>query len=540
MRAHVGFLVGAVLLVASWWTAPAVAAPVLPDAMVTYIARDGDTLIGIGDRLLIRPGDWVALQRLNQINNPRAIPIGTPIRIPVSWVRTTEAPASVLSVSGSATADGRSVAAGDPVRPGTTLQTTTGAVTVALADGSQLILQPQSRATVSRTHTAPALGVFENVIDLLFGRVEALVNPVRRNDRFEIKSTTASLGVRGTQFRVSTDAEGKVTTSEVIKGAIGATGKLSSAPPVAVEAGFGVRVERGQEPLPPVRLLPAPNVTALPARLERVLIRLTIPEVVGAKQFRGQIARDSAFQEIAAETLSVAGELRFGDLPDGQYYLRVRAIDAQGIEGQDAVHRFTLKARPEPPFLSEPQARGKVIAGEVSLLWSQPVGIQRFRLQVARDAGFRDVVIDNNDVTAPSAKVGLTTPGDYFWRVGSITSAGDPGPYSDALMFTVRPLAAALPAPTVSSDRLTFSLQAEPQQKLEFQVARDIEFRDLVATSIHASGTISLPSPGTGEYFIRYRTLDADGFAAPYSAPQKVTLQGTPWYLLLFLLPLLL
>ena len=37
--------------------------------------------------------------------------------------------------------------------------------------------------------------------------------------------------------------------------------------------------------------------------------------------------------------------------------LRVRAVDARGIEGRDAVFEFRLKARPEPPIQSAPAFR---------------------------------------------------------------------------------------------------------------------------------------------------------------------------------------
>jgi hypothetical protein len=46
--------------------------------------------------------------------------------------------------------------------------------------------------------------------------------------------------------------------------------------------------------------------------------------------------------------------LRAIDLPDGDQHVRVRAIDARGLEGLNADRAFTLSARPEPPLLSQP------------------------------------------------------------------------------------------------------------------------------------------------------------------------------------------
>ena len=41
-------------------------------------------------------------------------------------------------------------------------------------------------------------------------------------------------------------------------------------------------------------------------------------------------------------------------LPDGEYRVRVRGVDATGLEGRDAEWPLTLDARPEPPVLVSP------------------------------------------------------------------------------------------------------------------------------------------------------------------------------------------
>ena len=66
------------------------------DAAPVWVHRaaQGDTIWGIAQQYLADPGRYRALQRLNRVQDPRHLPVGTPIRIPLVE-RGTE-PASVI------------------------------------------------------------------------------------------------------------------------------------------------------------------------------------------------------------------------------------------------------------------------------------------------------------------------------------------------------------------------------------------------------------------------------------------------------------
>ena len=66
-------------------------------------------------------------------------------------------------------------------------------------------------------------------------------------------------------------------------------------------------------------------------------------------RYRAQLARDEAFNDVVMDGVFDASPARFAGLPDGDYWLRVRAIDDAGLEGYDAARAFALRARPEPP-----------------------------------------------------------------------------------------------------------------------------------------------------------------------------------------------
>ncbi len=57
------------------------------DLEVIYTTRAGDTLIGLERQFLASPFSWKGLKIRNRIGSPMHMPVGTPLRIPESWLR---------------------------------------------------------------------------------------------------------------------------------------------------------------------------------------------------------------------------------------------------------------------------------------------------------------------------------------------------------------------------------------------------------------------------------------------------------------------
>ena len=107
------------------------------EAEFLYHAQNGDTLIGLGRRLLRDPLRWHDLQVRNHIATPRRIPLGTVIRIPYAWLRLSPETATVSSVAGVAVHDGKPLVSGETLAQGSRIETgVDGSVTLDLADGS--------------------------------------------------------------------------------------------------------------------------------------------------------------------------------------------------------------------------------------------------------------------------------------------------------------------------------------------------------------------------------------------------------------------
>lgn len=472
----------------------------------------GDTLIGLGQRLLIEPGRWREVARLNRIQNPDRIPTGSTLRIPIALMRTEPAPATLVGTVGT-------VQAPPTLDEGAELRTgADGHAVVRLIDGTVLRLRPDSTLRLTESRRVPRTDVTRAGARLQGGRVEVeAAKPRAGAPGFRIETPQGVLGVRGTGFRVAA-AEVR-TLGEVLEGVVAVAGPGGAAEQ-RVQAGFGTVVDGAGRVAPPVPLLPAP---ALPAALplqERVLIRLTVPAVPGAAAYRGQVARDEAFDQVLAEVLSTGTELRFGDLPDGDYRLRVRAADAQGLEGQDATAGFRLKARPEPPIPSAPEPDARILGGRVEFQWAANAQAGSYRLQLATDPTFANPVRELTDLRALRATLEGLAPGPYHWRLRSVRPDGDLGPWGDTSRFELRPEPPAPPKASVGDNSVRFAWQGLPGQRFDFQVARDEAFSSLVLERRMTETSIELPRPGSGRFWVRLRAIDPDGWVGPFGAPQ--------------------
>ncbi len=488
-----------------------------------YLAQRGDTLIGVAARLLIKPADWVTLQKKNRIADPRRLVPGSVILIPVHLLRMSPLSAEVVSVRGDAK-DG----AGSPLKPGQTLGESTalatgrdGFVTLRLKDGSLLTIQNDSRAELVAVREQPALGLIQSIFRLVRGRTEALVAKLRPGSRFEVNSELAVAGVRGTLFR--TGAGEAAFQSEVLEGNVVLAGK-DPASAVALAAGQGSRVDQTGVPSAPVALLPPPVITPEQLLQERLVLRVRFPALPGALAYRAQLALDRDFQQVIAQDVFKGSEAKFNEIADGAYFVRVRGVDALGLEGKDAVAALTMKARPEPPFTQSPQNKGKVRATQVEFAWGINPDAARYRLELSDLENFSSTV-ERVD-TDKGAHVSKQIPfGKYYWRIRSIkTIAGsdDLGPWSDTQSFDLRPPPAAPEPPTEGAGKLGFGWSGEPGQKFEFQFARDDGFKSLLADQKLEEAKALMERPNPGIYFVRIRATDPDGFVGPFTKAQRI------------------
>ncbi|SFC55485.1 FecR domain-containing protein [Collimonas sp. OK412] len=501
-------------------------------ATITYRAQLGDTLGVIAAQLTSSKNNWVQLAKLNHIDNDRTIPVGTAIIIPVALLPDDPSTAQVAAMSGNidaVAADGKPI----DINIGTTLSEgaiiNTGSnsfLSLTLPDQSHVALPSNSQVKLSKLRTARYTNSPRTEITLLKGRVESKVSPLDKNKgRFEVHSPLAVAGVRGTDFRV--DLVGDRVMTEVLSGGV-AVAKKNQAPALTLHPGQG-NVTNAKGVGKAVALLPAPQLNGGPQLQERPTVRFSVSPVAGARGYRAQIATDADTRNIVSEAESDNTELKINGLEDGKYFVRITALDQSGLQGIPHITAFTLKARPEPPISIEPKNKSR--AEDVMFSWAEVGNAQAYHLQVASDAGFKQLVLDQPAVVGPQFNAGKLALGTYFWRVATIVEQGkdsDQGPYGDPQRFNLLP---ALQVPKIADavdGDLSFRWSAEPGQTFVVEIGRDAGYSALLLTQTTATPEIVVPRPDSGTYFIRIKAIDADGYIGPFSPSQKVYI-GSRW-----------
>jgi hypothetical protein len=548
------------------WLVPCAANSLEKEPMVTYHVRTSDTLIHLSRRVFVSEQAWREIAKLNRLPNPNRIFPGQMLRVPERLIRPPQAVAATLtSVSGDVRVDDVPAKPGTTVAEGQRIKTQEGSsVVLRLDDGSRVQLPPSSLAEVlaSRRFGAGAdaqaePGWFIGTLRLIQGTVEVIGTKVLRAKPLEVTTPTATVGVRGTHFRVSvvdaSQLSGGGTRSEVLTGVVHvdpqkpATGLAAGAEPVnqsqgfELDKGFGTLVQTGSKAPPKmIALLAAPNLKGLAERFERPLVRFRLGNI--QRRARVQVAADADFNQIVIDQLVAPGaEVRLAGLADGDWHVRARQIDATGIEGFDAAAHFALKARPEPPATAQPRAASKQSAGEVLFAWAPNVQAHSTRLQVSQDAQFTKPLFDRSDFTAAEHRLPLTQPGTYYWRLASLLQNGDKGPFGDAQTFELRPNPEP-PKGGMAADgkSLVLSWSGRAEDRQQVQLARDAGFHQIVSEAQLRKAEWSVPTPDLpGRYYFRYRSVEPDGYVTPYSSTLAIDLPRD-WRQLWFLgIPLL-
>jgi len=525
------------------------------EPMLEFRVVKQDTLSGLSRTVLVSPRAWREVARINKLSNPNLIRPGQVLRIPARLLRARPVPATLVGVTGDVQVGTRAATPGMAIVEGEAVQTSeNGSAVIELADRSRVQVPPSSLAELAASRqvgtraSAPpngasaneSAGWFTGSLRLLRGSVEVFATKVLRLKPLEVVTPTAVIGVRGTHYRVSFDEEANRSThSEVVEGKV-RFDRADRATGTDLTAGFGAQADSAVSTKPvATKMLDAPDLSAVPRRFERPLVRLTMPEANGAT--RVQVAADPAFNATVSDQRAEAGaEVRIDGLADGDWSLRARRIGERGIEGRDATISFVLKARPEPPAYSAPRSDAKQAIGSVEFAWAQNVEAPNARIQVAQDAEFSSLVIDQDNVPDGHARAELTAPGTYHWRLASIRPDGDHGPYGDPQRFELRAMPAP-PAGTVSSDgkSLVFKWSGRPGDRQLVELARDPQFKDIIARDEIDSAEWQPAVPASsGRYYFRYRSVESDGYVSPYSETLMLDVPRDG-RLFLLLLPLL-
>ncbi|GAA4031860.1 FecR domain-containing protein [Actimicrobium antarcticum] len=409
---------------------------------ITYTTRRGDTLSSIATRFTNATGNWNVLGKLNNISKDTSIPVGTPILIPASLLIDEPSQAQVLAVSGNVSAmgaDNRPVALkiGSVITEGMQLDTATNSfLTIGLSDASKLSIPSGSRVRMAKLRMARYTRSPRTEIAILRGSIESQVTPLTPNmGRFEIRSPLAMAGVRGTHFRVRILPNG-TTGNELLSGTVEVERHVP---------GDGILLQKGQGNVvtavavgAPVGLLAAPQLADQAYLQPAAMANFSVTPLAGAAGYHLQIGTDAEGLNLLAETRSASTNIPINGIREGNYFVRVSAIDRLGLEGYARMVPVNLSLRqseariaaPSPPVIESSDSK------QFQLTWRSPSPAAGFRIQVGRDADFSWLQFN-----ATTVKPELTLPrppfGTYFARVQIQNADGSTGPFSATQGFVV-------------------------------------------------------------------------------------------------------
>ena len=428
-------------------------------ASITYLTRAGDTLSAIARQFTDKPGNWIAIGKLNRIERDTSIPIGTPILIPGELLGDTPARATVVAMTGRITATDAAggttrLAPGVMIGEGVRIETAGNSfLTLSLADQSRISIPSQTRVQLAKLRTTRYINSPRTEVLLLRGKVESQVTPLEASrGRYEVRTPLSVAGVRGTHFRVGQigdGAAGKIATETL-------DGKVAVATLRAAEAGApdGLVLARGKGNLTDatttgmsVDLLPAPRLAdSANGRPEFSAAHIALIALPGAREYHLQIATDPEGVNLIAESRANVPMITIEGVTDGDYFARVSAIDRFGLEGFSHIEPISLRRGVTAESRGEdlravsagkPGAPAVVGSDErsVTLRWQQMEG-RSMRLQLARDSDFTYLLGSRLTMTG-EARLPRPTFGTYYARVEVLDASGNIATFSAAQPFIV-------------------------------------------------------------------------------------------------------
>ncbi len=386
---------------------------VVVDGSVQYKVKKGDTLLALADRYLHSREHYRILQRRNGIANPMALPVGKMLIIDRSLMKYTPAQARIIAVRGQVNAGGNAARLDQQYGEGVRIKTASASfVTLQLENGSKIAI-PSNSDVVIRLLRRYALGdSIDYDIDLIKGDVRSRVAPLKsRDDRYRVRTPRAVSAVRGTDFQSRYDSADNRDFAEVVEGGL-AVSSDTNTEGLAIAAGNGLSVNANGAVITETMLAPPVLIDAGKVQADTVL-RFAPNQIANASGYRIAIASDAGFQDQIADVSVTNGAAQFDAIPNGNYFVRARAVSANGIEGMPNTYAFKRRLN------GVMATAGKADDGYNFKWTSEGEGTKRFHFQLYRGDIIGVPMVDEAGLTSGLVRISDLPKGTYFWRVGA-------------------------------------------------------------------------------------------------------------------------
>ncbi len=289
---------------------------------------------------------WGSLAEINELSNPDALTVGLTVEVPKSWI---EEPVALVEVALKNITGLVKVHRWDTdtekhepaeqqtsdtiVYQGDRIQTFNDSYALAIfPDETEVSLKPNSDLVLKRVAHDKANASTDTLIFLNKGRVSSLVNPKKKQSKFEIQTPYAVAAVRGTEFRV-TVADGSAN-SEVLEGLVAVNAQDTE---VDLSAGYASVIKQGEAPSAPIKLLDPPQFKKHKQSYESGSIEIKWKKLKGAQNYELELLKETdGYFALVQNQKASARSFISEHLEPGNYVVKLKGIDKQDLYGLES------------------------------------------------------------------------------------------------------------------------------------------------------------------------------------------------------------
>jgi predicted phage tail protein len=190
----------------------------------------------------------------------------------------------------------------------------------------------------------------------------------------------------------------------------------------------------------------------------------------------------------------------------GQYSIRVRAVDIDGLQGLNSSRRFTISPVPGTPKAQKTKAVYKT--GEpLSFSWQEAAEATKYRWRLAKDRQFKDIVAETDLTTTVHNQAEGVPAGTYYWVVAAGNHNGF-GRFVNPIEFKVElpavPVLAPIAGEMTSEESLELGWnEVELATEYHWQISTDESFDSILREGKTSSTQAVIDGLPEQELYIR-------------------------------------